>query len=183
MWKIWKIRKQSKLNSEKIWKVWKKPKLNSEQIWKMRKKSRLNFEMIWKIWKKSRLNCEMIWKIGKKSKLNSKKIWDLYIIFNQMLPTFDFISNYIASIPSTCRSVLGTILILSLKYIIIPPPYVFLSNLNGLELKLGINKLLVGTRWSKWVSVNQTISKSWTICTMSSILFLKLLILRLHILK
>jgi hypothetical protein len=99
-----------------------------------------------------------------------------------MLPTFDFISNHIASIPSTCRSILGTILILSLKYIIIPPPYVFLSNLNGLELKPGINKLLVGTRWSKWVSVNQTISKSWTICTMSSILFLKLLILRWHIL-
>ena len=63
-----------------------------------------------------------------------------------MLPTFDFISNHIASTPSTCRSVPGTILILSLKYIIIPPPYVFLSNLNGFELKLGITKLLVGTR-------------------------------------
>ena len=63
-----------------------------------------------------------------------------------MLPTFDFISNCIASILSTCRSVLGTILILFLKYTIISPPYVFLSNLNGLELKPGITKLLIGTR-------------------------------------
>jgi hypothetical protein len=28
----------------------------------------------------------------------------------------------------------------------IPPPYVFLSNLNGLKLKPGITNLLVGTR-------------------------------------
>jgi hypothetical protein len=64
-----------------------------------------------------------------------------------------------------CRWVLGTILILSLKYIIIPPPYVFLSNpLNGLELKPGITKLLVGTRWSKWVSVKHQNPQQYVQC-------------------
>ena len=41
----WKIRKKSKLNSEKIGKIWKKSKLNGE--------------MIRKIWKK----CDKIWKV------------------------------------------------------------------------------------------------------------------------
>ena len=35
---IWKIQKESMLNSEKIWTIWKKDKLNSEMIWKIRKK-------------------------------------------------------------------------------------------------------------------------------------------------
>jgi hypothetical protein len=30
-----KIRKKSKLKSEKIWKIWRKSKLNSEKIWKI----------------------------------------------------------------------------------------------------------------------------------------------------
>ena len=29
---IWKIEKNSKLNSEKIWKLWKKSRLNSEKM-------------------------------------------------------------------------------------------------------------------------------------------------------
>ena len=49
MWKIWKIRKQSKLNSEKIGKIWKKGKLKCEKIWKIWKKRELNSEKIWKI--------------------------------------------------------------------------------------------------------------------------------------
>jgi hypothetical protein len=53
----------------------------------------------------------------------------------------------------------------TLKYIIIPPPYVFLSNpLNGLELKPGITKLLVGTRWSKWVSVKHQNPQQYVQC-------------------
>jgi hypothetical protein len=46
--KTWKIRKKSRLNSEKIWKIenmkWMKAKLNSEMIWKIKKKSKLNCE-------------------------------------------------------------------------------------------------------------------------------------------
>ena len=34
---IWKLRKKSKLNSEKIWKIRKKSKMNSEKIWTFRK--------------------------------------------------------------------------------------------------------------------------------------------------
>jgi hypothetical protein len=37
--KIWKIWKESQLNSEMIWKIWKKSKFNSEKIWKIRKKN------------------------------------------------------------------------------------------------------------------------------------------------
>ena len=44
---------------------------------KMRKKSKLNSEKIWKIWKKSKLKCEMVWKIWRKSKLNIEEIWKM----------------------------------------------------------------------------------------------------------
>ena len=44
IWKKW-------VKCEMIWKIWKNSKLNSEKIWKIWKKGKLNSEMIWKTWK------------------------------------------------------------------------------------------------------------------------------------
>ena len=99
-----------------------------------------------------------------------------------MLPTFDFISNHIASTPSTCRSVLAwnyinIVLEIHVVHHYTPSVHIPIQS-EWIRIKTGV----FGTRWFKWVSVKQTIPKSSTICTMSSILFLKLLILRWHIL-
>jgi hypothetical protein len=77
---------------------------------------------------------------------------------DQMLPTFDFISNYIASISSTCRSVLGTILILSLKYIIsYSPTYTTHSMIFPTYLSF---KILM---WFKCISKNIHCSKIYCV--------------------
>ena len=52
-------------NSENIWKIWKNSKLNSEKISKIQKKSR---EMIYKVWKKNKSNSEKISKMCKEIK-------------------------------------------------------------------------------------------------------------------
>lgn len=108
--------------------------------------------------------------------------WDLFNTISIILPTFDLISTHMDSTPFNWISVRGIILIWSRKNNIIPPPWLFLSNRYGLQLKPCKNMCSSMTEWSKCVSVKQTISKSSTNRAISLILFLKLLTLRCRIL-